>query len=152
MLLLLSSLAHLWLKAIRAFILSFYLEEKKVPEHEGRATEQLAEINGGTWEPMSVFEHIELGLKKDPAGLAVICTFQPANHLESLVPREEKFPQPNAIQAENGVNGPHQQSDPSEFHNNCHHNVIPWDNQQNQLTHSVKQEKISKTPSPARHV
>ena len=142
MLLLLSSFAHLWLKAIRAFILSFCLEEKKVQEHEEGAADQLAEINGGTWERMSVFEHIELGLKKDPARLAVICTFQPANHLEGLVPREDKVPQPNAIRPENVVNGPDQQPIPSKFLNNCQHNDVLWDNQQDQLTHSVKQEKI----------
>ncbi|KAL8792405.1 MAG: hypothetical protein Q9195_005019 [Heterodermia aff. obscurata] len=143
MLFLFLSFALLCSRPIRAFFLSFWFEEKKVKEHGERTTGPLAEINGGTWERMSVFDHIELGLKKNPAGLAVICTFQSANHLESWIPREEKPPQPSALWQKKVVNWPDEQPNISfGFHNNRHQNVVFWDKQQNKLTNSIKQDNV----------
>lgn len=60
-------------------------------------TKRTAEIHGGTWERLSVFEHIEQGLKKHPNGPAVICMFQHANHLQDLVARDGNAQQPNGL-------------------------------------------------------
>ncbi|KFA71120.1 hypothetical protein S40288_04511 [Stachybotrys chartarum IBT 40288] len=56
-------------------------------KHEDKAlnSDDLAEIEGETWRQMSIFEHIELGLKKSPDGPAIVCLFQPQSDLEDLV-------------------------------------------------------------------
>lgn len=46
---------------------------------------QSAEIDGGVWERKSVLEHIEQGLKRNARGPALICLFQPPNHIADLV-------------------------------------------------------------------
>ncbi|KKK23173.1 hypothetical protein ARAM_002144 [Aspergillus rambellii] len=50
-----------------------------------------AEIDGGRLaNESSVFEHIEQGYRRNPHSLAVISTHQPAGHLASVVPRDDK--------------------------------------------------------------
>ncbi|KAF2133652.1 putative amp dependent CoA ligase [Dothidotthia symphoricarpi CBS 119687] len=46
---------------------------------------QLAEIDGGTWEQLSVFEHVERGLNKSPDRPAIICLFQQSAGLEEML-------------------------------------------------------------------
>lgn len=77
---------------LRFLLLSFFFPNKKEREHGAAATEKSAEIDGGVWERMSVFEHIEQGLKKNPDGLAVICMFQSANRLEDLIYGNARVP------------------------------------------------------------
>lgn len=62
---------------------SSHSEEHKV-EGVAKSPEQLAEVQGSVWEPLSVFEHIECGLKESPNGPAVICLFQPEGHLREV--------------------------------------------------------------------
>ena len=136
------SFAYLILTSIGVYLLSLLFRKSKVTEHEGGATQQLAEIDGGIWERMSVFEHIERGFKRNPTGLAVICTFEPANHLENLVIREEKAPQLNALWQKKLLNWPVQQTNGFlELQTNGSQNVVLWDKQQNELTNGIKQEK-----------
>lgn len=53
-----------------------------LPTQEG---EQLSEIEGATWPQLSVFEHIERGLKRNPHGPAVICLMDQTASLQQLV-------------------------------------------------------------------
>ena len=101
------------------------------------AHQQLAEIDGGPWERISVFEHIEQGLKRNPAGPAVVCTFQPASHLDDLITSGEKISQPNALWQKKLVDLPSQQ--PNAFLELAK-NVVLWEQQQKELGYSVKQE------------
>ncbi|KAI5922023.1 hypothetical protein F4810DRAFT_712059 [Camillea tinctor] len=56
--------------------------QKVKSEEDEDHSEKLAEVDGGVWERLSVFEHIEQGFNRNPDSPAVICTFQPADHLE----------------------------------------------------------------------
>lgn len=58
---------------------------KQQQEDESPQNDDVAEIDGGVWKQMSIFEHIELGLKKKPDNPAVMCLFQPAPDLQELV-------------------------------------------------------------------
>ncbi|ERF68107.1 hypothetical protein EPUS_06918 [Endocarpon pusillum Z07020] len=104
---------------VGAFLLSLLLPGKKEKEHEEALTEESAEIDGGVWERLSVFEHIEQGLKKNPDGPAVICTFQPADYLEDLVPWDAKVQRPDSLWQQHQPNGV------LEDQNNDHQNVMP---------------------------
>ena len=139
------------MKPVRSFLLSLFPEKKEV-EQEDATTEQLAEIDGGAWERLSVFEHIEQGLKKNPDAPAVICMFQPANYLEDLVSGYEKVQRPEALWPQQLYSGPVQQ--PNSFHEqksngflelqyNGHHNVVLWGKQQNGLANGIKQESAN---------
>ncbi|KAI1504053.1 hypothetical protein F5X99DRAFT_416845 [Biscogniauxia marginata] len=80
------AVACVWFQPIRALILWLLTPKQNVKDQEdGNRSEKLSEVNGGVWERLSVFEHIEQGLSNNPDGPAVICTFQPADHLEDLV-------------------------------------------------------------------
>ncbi|KAH6843310.1 putative amp dependent CoA ligase [Chaetomium sp. MPI-CAGE-AT-0009] len=59
--------------------------EKRNDEGGERNNERLAEVAGAAWQTMSVFEHIEQGLEKNPDAPAVICTFQSPNHFDVLL-------------------------------------------------------------------
>ncbi|KAH8807228.1 putative amp dependent CoA ligase [Xylogone sp. PMI_703] len=64
---------------------------RKGEEQKAVATDQWSEIDGGLLEQnMSVFEHIEQGLLKNPNRPAVISMFQPANSLDDLVSGEKE--------------------------------------------------------------
>ena len=86
-----SAVAFWFFQHIRAFILWLLLPEKTEKEERNVVAEQLAEINGEVWERMSIFAHIEQGLKRNPNGPAVICTFQPSHCLHGLVPKNERI-------------------------------------------------------------
>lgn len=68
-------------------ILSHYLVAARKPKDDSEQLEKsrLAEVDGGVWERLSVFEHIEQGLRKSPDSPAVICMLQPAHCLDHLV-------------------------------------------------------------------
>lgn len=135
-------LAYLFMTPIGAFLLSLLFPEKKEKEkeHEEAITAQSAEIDGGVWERLSVFEHIEQGLKKNPDGLAVICMFQPANCLEELVPKDEKGQLPNGLWQQQLYNGPIQQLNGSlKLQNNGHQIVVLGGKQHNGLATAIKQ-------------
>jgi 4-coumarate--CoA ligase len=72
-----------------------------------RNDERLAEVEGAAWQSMSVFEHIEQGLEKNPDAPAVICTFQSSNHFDGLVsePDSRQIQAKQVKQQPNGVNG-----------------------------------------------
>ena len=142
-------IAYFLITLIRTFLLSLLFPEKKEKEHEEVATEQLAEIVGGVWERMSVFEHIEQGLKKNPDGPAVICMVQPANCLENLVSGDEKVQRPNALWQQQLYHGPVQQPNgiPKQ-QNNGYQNVVPWGKQQNGLDVAIKQEIVIQKAIP----
>ncbi|KAF2691139.1 putative amp dependent CoA ligase [Lentithecium fluviatile CBS 122367] len=57
-------------------------QDGQLPPQEG---EQLAEVEGATWPQLSVFEHIERGLKRNPHGPAVICLMDQTASLQQLV-------------------------------------------------------------------
>lgn len=61
----------------------FVGSSKKRSVHDQRA-EQESDIAGDPWEYLSIFEHIEQGLKKNPYAPAVIVTFQSPDHLQKL--------------------------------------------------------------------
>lgn len=105
--------------------------------------EQLAEIDGEVWERLSVFEHIEQGLKKNPYGPAVICSFQPANHLEGLVFEDEKVQQPNGLWQPQLYNGPFQQSNGFEHQTNGNQNVVLCGKKPNGLAIAIKQQGVA---------
>ncbi|KAK8076019.1 hypothetical protein PG994_003291 [Apiospora phragmitis] len=54
-----------------------------------RGNEDGTDILGDAWEQISIFEHIEQGLRRNPDAPAVICTFQPADHLEQFMHAKE---------------------------------------------------------------
>lgn len=133
-------LAACWfMTPIRSVLLSLLFQKKKEKEHEETITEQLAEIEGDVWERLSVFEHIEQGLKKNPDGPAVICMFQPADCLDDLVSEDEKVQQPNGLWQQQLYIGPFQQLNGFEQQNNGHQNVVLGGKQQNGLATAIKQ-------------
>lgn len=84
-------------------------DEGKGEKDEGgeRNDERLAEVEGAAWQSMSVFEHIEQGLEKNPDAPAVICTFQSPHHFDGLVSGPDSGQsQARKVKREpNGVNG-----------------------------------------------
>ncbi|KAI0595128.1 hypothetical protein F4775DRAFT_605405 [Biscogniauxia sp. FL1348] len=83
---LLLTVVCLWLRPIQSIILWLLSPKQKAKgEEDEHHSEKMAEVDGGFWERLSVFEHIEQGLNSNPDGPAVICTFQPADHLDELV-------------------------------------------------------------------
>jgi 4-coumarate--CoA ligase len=65
-----------------------YFPRARTSTHPKKITlekEQLAEIHGGTWEQLSVFQHIERGLQKNPDKPAVVCLFPQSAGLNALV-------------------------------------------------------------------
>ncbi|KAK8050754.1 4-coumarate--CoA ligase 2 [Apiospora phragmitis] len=72
-------------------------------------TEDLAEVDGGVYEQKSVFECIEQGLQGKPDGLAVICMFQPPDHLDGLVSQSATLESGDGIMS-NGAAEPPQQT------------------------------------------
>ena len=94
---LLLAVAYLFIRPIRAFLSSLLFLEKKEKEQTEVIADQLAEIDGGVWESMSVFAHIERGLNRNPDGPAVICTFQPVDCLQDLISGHQKAHQQNAL-------------------------------------------------------
>lgn len=76
--------ASLFLTPIPALLFSLLFPGEKRKNDE-TAVDHLAEASGAIWKQLSVFQHIELGLKKNPHRPAVICTFQPPNFLNDLV-------------------------------------------------------------------
>src|SRR3569833_487217 len=87
------------IRPLCAFLLSTLLPGPNSKDSgDNIADENVAELNGGSWARMSVFEHIELGLKKNPNAPAVICTFQTADHLDDLIyGAEERAERLNAL-------------------------------------------------------
>ncbi|KAF2844834.1 putative amp dependent CoA ligase [Plenodomus tracheiphilus IPT5] len=81
------------LLGICALVLAFgYLSlwsrsEKKLRESYLLAEddEGLAEIKGMTWPQLSVFEHIERGLRRNPHGAAVVCLMEQSASIQNLV-------------------------------------------------------------------
>ena len=141
--------AYLFRTPIRAFLLSLIFPETKGKGHEEVTTERLAELDGGVWERLSVFEHVEQGLKKNPNGPAVICTFQPANHLKDLVSGDEKDQRPNALWQQQLYNEPTQQ--PNGFleqETNGHQNETLWGKEQNDLASAIKHELATRNTTP----
>lgn len=143
--------AYLFVGPIRTFLLSLLYPEQKEKEHEETTTERLAEVDGGIWERLSVFEHIEQGLKKNPDGPAVICMFQPANYLDDLVFRDEKIQRPDTLRQQQQLyNGPIQQLNGFlEQQTNGNQNVILWGKQQNGLTIDIKQDNTIQNAMPS---
>jgi len=72
---------------IRSSLLSAIIITKQQEKDESPLSDNVAEIDGGDWKQLSIFEHVELGLKKRPDGPAVICLFQPTPDLQELVGR-----------------------------------------------------------------
>lgn len=72
-----------------SFVLSATVLTKHQDDDENLQSDDLAEIDGGVWKQLSIFEHIELGLKKTPDGPAVICLFPPLPDLQELVGRSQ---------------------------------------------------------------
>ncbi|KAI0972472.1 hypothetical protein F4678DRAFT_471972 [Xylaria arbuscula] len=63
-----------------------------------------SDIAGDPWEYLSIFEHIEQGLEKNPHALAVIVTFQSADHLQKIFRSIEDIHQINSqCQLQNGL-------------------------------------------------
>ena len=86
MLFLVAFAAFIWfLWPIRSSLLSAIVITKRQEEDESRSSDDVAEVDGGVWRPLSILEHVELGLKKRPDGPAVICLFQPTSALQELV-------------------------------------------------------------------
>lgn len=141
--------ASVFLTPIPIIIWSSLFLEKKDKEHEESITEQLAEIDGGSWERLSVFEHIEQGLKKNPDGPAVICMFQPTNCLEHLLSGNEKdYQRPNVLWQQPLQNASAQQ--PNGFfeqRDDGQQKSILWDKQQNGLAIAIKQENAMHNPT-----
>ncbi|KFY27879.1 hypothetical protein V491_00704, partial [Pseudogymnoascus sp. VKM F-3775] len=77
--------ACLIIKPLLTFVLSLLFSENKGKVQEVAVAEQRSEIYGEVWQRMSVFEHIEQGLNKNPDGPAVICMFQPADSLKDFI-------------------------------------------------------------------
>ncbi|KAK3370056.1 putative amp dependent CoA ligase, partial [Podospora didyma] len=65
-------------------LLSAILAPKQDDEDNIPNSKDVAEIDGGVWKQISIFEHVELGLRKNPDGPAVICLFQPSQDLQEL--------------------------------------------------------------------
>lgn len=104
--------------------------------------EKLAEIEGGVWERLSIFEHIELGLKKNPDGLAVISMFQHADALGDLISKKQKVQIPSTLwQQQNDVQHANGYSEPR---TNGQRDVILWGQPQNGME-SAKKRDISST-------
>jgi acyl-CoA synthetase (AMP-forming)/AMP-acid ligase II len=80
----------LFLPPAWVYLLSLLFPARRDGGTEQQAKGNLAEIEGPVWERMSVFEHIERGLKMNPNEPAVISTFQSANHLNDLVSQLDK--------------------------------------------------------------
>uniref|UniRef100_A0A093W0F4 Putative 4-coumarate--CoA ligase 5 n=1 Tax=Talaromyces marneffei PM1 TaxID=1077442 RepID=A0A093W0F4_TALMA len=87
---LLLAILSLFFTPIRSFIISLLFPEKNEKNGESPSHDQVAELTGSVWGRLSVFEHIEQGLKKNPDGLAVISMFQPADFLNELVSNNER--------------------------------------------------------------
>ena len=135
--------AYLFRMPIRAFLLSLILRETENKDHEEAITERLAELDGGIWERLSVFEHVEQGLKKNPNRLAVICMFQPANQFEDLVSRDERVQRPNGLWQQQLYNEPTRQLNGFlEQETNGRQTEILWGKQQNGLASAVKHEIV----------
>lgn len=75
---------------LRHLLLSLLLGKKRLDESSYASSKDLAEVDGGAWERVSVFAHIEQGLKKCPEGPAVISMFQSAESLPYLVSEETR--------------------------------------------------------------
>ncbi|KAK4233722.1 hypothetical protein C8A03DRAFT_19245 [Achaetomium macrosporum] len=84
-LLLLCVASRLLIKPISSFLHSLLFPKAAEGEGEDDRSEPLAEVDGGVWRHMSVFEHIELGLKKSPDAPAVICLFPAQDSLDEWV-------------------------------------------------------------------
>ena len=130
---------------IRAYLWSLIHPAKGGKEKEAVAAEHLAEIEGELWERVSVFEHIEQGLKTNPDGPAVICMFQPAIHLEDLVGEDEKVRRPNGLWQQQLHHGALPQSNdvepqqPQQQQSHGHQKVVLWGKQPNGLAPMWKQ-------------
>ncbi|KAI0469979.1 hypothetical protein GGR56DRAFT_684235 [Xylariaceae sp. FL0804] len=84
---LLTALCPLFFRPIRGLIQRLlWGKAQGTMEHDEL---QLAEVEGEKGTRISVYEHIEHGLKTNPNGPAVICMFQAANHLDSLLSSED---------------------------------------------------------------
>lgn len=133
---------------IRAFLWSWAFPAKKEGEDEETIREQLAEIEGEVWGRLSVFEHIEQGLKKNPNGPAVICSFQPANYLDGLVIEDEKIRQPNGLWQPQLYDGCFQQFNGFEHRTNGNQNIVLCGKQANGLAIAIKQGIVVPNGSP----
>jgi len=47
--------------------------------------DQMAEVEGRMWPQLSVYQHVERGLKKNPHGPAVICLMEPSASIQDLI-------------------------------------------------------------------
>jgi acyl-CoA synthetase (AMP-forming)/AMP-acid ligase II len=87
--LLLAVVVSVLLSTLCNLLWPFLLGKKNLEEHFSGSTENLAEIDGGVWERVSVFSHIEQGLRKNPNGPAVISVFQSSDSLPYVVREDE---------------------------------------------------------------
>lgn len=119
---------------------------KREKKDEQAVTKQVAEINGGIWERLSVFEHVEQGLKNNPDGPAVICMFQPANHLQDLVTRDGKAQQPNALWQKPCHNEHVQRRSGFPKLQSIDQKVVPWGKDHDTCAIAVKHENTTQAP------
>ncbi|KAK4141043.1 uncharacterized protein C8A04DRAFT_31362 [Dichotomopilus funicola] len=72
--------------SVRQLLRSLFFPTSKSPQDDDGVQDQdKAEIDGGTWERLSVFEHVEQGLLQNPDGPAVVCPFQSADALDNIL-------------------------------------------------------------------
>lgn len=128
--------------------LSMLLAARKKKYREEVISDQLAEIVGEVWERLSVFEHIEQGLKKNPNGPAVICMCQTASSLDALVFEDGKIQRPKTLWQQQHYHGPSQQLNDCELRNS-HQDVIVWGKRQNGVAMATKQEIVIRSAMPA---
>ncbi|KAK7937300.1 4-coumarate--CoA ligase 2 [Apiospora aurea] len=70
-----------WQRLLPFFGSSRPSSSKRYPQDDEDGTD----IVGDPWEQLSIFQHIEQGLNRNPDAPAVICTFQPQDHLGDLM-------------------------------------------------------------------
>ncbi|KAH8589377.1 putative amp dependent CoA ligase [Bisporella sp. PMI_857] len=142
MLFIILSIVALFLTPFGSFLLSLIFSKKGNVEQQA-INSQVAEIDGGEWERLSVFEHVEQGLKRNPNGPAVICSFQPTDHLDELLSRTKKAHPPSALWQQRSKNGPAEQV--NGFlgeQTNGHQKVVLWSYQERALTNGIRKENV----------
>jgi 4-coumarate--CoA ligase len=92
-----------WLQAIlrrlQCFTLRLPLRPLGTSSNTNHGKFHLSEVDGGPLlSQPSVFRHLELGLRKNPHGLAVICMHQQADHLRDFVPADGLIELPKGLQ------------------------------------------------------
>ena len=119
---------------------------KRKERNEQAINTRAAEIDGGTWERMSVFEHIEQGLNSNPDGPAVICMFQPANHLQDLVTTDGNAQQSRTLWQKERHNEQVQRPNGFRKLQDRNHKVFPQGEEYDGCTIAIKQENTIQDP------